>query len=63
MNKEEMAKWLSQQITKDLRRDKTHKRKMPPEELRVFLRERSRGNGVHGGQTKPRSKNVRDWGD
>lgn len=63
MNKKEMAKWLSEQITKDLNASRSHKRKMPPEELALYMRERSRGNGIHGSRSKPREKSPRNWGD
>jgi hypothetical protein len=65
-NKEDMAKWLTEQINKDLQATREHrkvKRKMPPEELQLYMRERSRGNGIHGARQKPREKSPRNWGD
>ena len=60
-NKADMAAWLSQKVTEDLAKSRTHKRKMPPEELAVFMRERSRGCGTHGAGKKPRDRRVSDW--
>ena len=61
-NKRDMAKWLEAQLAKDAEaRAKDFRRKMPAEELSVYMRERSRGTGVHGARSKPRDKNVRAW--
>jgi len=63
-NKDDMAKWLTEQLRKDSKeRASNYKRKMPAEELQLYMREKSRGSGIHGARSKPREKSPRDWGD